>query len=384
MPYDLAILDLTLPGMDGIELAAAIKADPALAPLPLLMMTPLGQFGEKRRARGVEISGYLSKPVRQSQLQSCIAATLGIGGAAPPPSLPGDDGFAALAGAVQILLVEDNLVNQEVGMAMLEGLGCGAQLAGNGVEGLAELARSKYHLVLMDCQMPKMDGYQATRHLRAGEAQAAALSGGELERLPVIALTAHAMMGNREACLEAGMDDYLAKPFTQEELRQVLLRWLPEHAALRDQAAAAAKVKGARTAERGSREVRSAAAIVRQAEFPVIEENVLDSIRALQREGRPNLLDRMIFHFCEDSSQVLKRLRGGVNAADADEIRAAAHSFKSSSAYLGALHLSELCKQVETVALARNFAECSALMLRIDAEYSAATSILTGKLSGGA
>jgi len=384
LPYDLAILDLTLPGMDGIELASAIKADPALASLPLLIMTPLGQFGEQKRVREIEISGYLSKPVRQSQLRSSIAATLGLGGAAPAPGIPEDDGFAALASAVQILLVEDNLVNQEVGMAMLEGLGCGARLAGNGIEGLAELARSTYHLVLMDCQMPGMDGYQATRRLRAREAQEAALSGGEAERLPVIALTAHAMMGNREACLEAGMDDYLAKPFTQEELRQVLLRWLPEHAGLLDQIAAPAKEQAAEDAERGPQESGNAPAAVRQAEFPVIEDSILDSIRALQREGRPNLLDRMILHFCEDSSQILKKLRGGVKAADADEIRAAAHSFKSSSAYLGALHLTELCKQIETVALERDFAAASELMERIDAEYSAASTILIGKLSGAA
>ena len=383
-PYDLAILDLTLPGMDGIELAAAIKADPALAPLPLLMMTPAGQFGEQRRARGVEISGYLSKPIRQSQLRSYIASTLGLGGAAPPPSLAADDGFAALACAVQILLVEDNLVNQEVGMAMLEGLGCGATLAGNGVEGLAELARGSYHLVLMDCQMPEMDGYQATRHLRASEAQAALRSGGEAERLPVIALTAHAMMGNREACLEAGMDDYLAKPFSQEELRQVLLRWLPEHASLLDQPEVRVEGEPAAGAERGSRESIKAPAAGRQAELPVIEESSLDSIRALQREGRPNLLDRMILHFCEDNSQVLKKLRGGVKAENADEIRAAAHAFKSSAAYLGALHLAELCKQVETAALEQNFAAASDLMLRIDAEYSAASQILVGKLSGAA
>jgi two-component system, sensor histidine kinase and response regulator len=380
LPYDLAILDLTLPGMDGIELAAAIKADPALASLPLLMMTPLGQFG---RARGIEIAGYLSKPVRQSQLRNCITATLGLGGAAPPPSLPEDDGFAVLAGAVQILLVEDNLVNQEVGMAMLEGLGCGARLAGNGVEGLAELNSGKYHLVLMDCQMPEMDGYQATRQLRENEAQAAALSGEEIVRLPVIALTAHAMMGNREACLEAGMDDYLAKPFTQEELRQVLLRWLPEQAARLDHSATPAAGPAAEDAFPGPRE-SGVPAVVRQVESPVIVDSILDSIRALQREGRPNLLDRMILHFCEDSSQVLKRLRGGVKSADADEIRAAAHSFKSSSAYLGALHLAELCKQVETVALEQNFAEACELMLRIDAEYNAASSILVGKLSGAA
>ena len=206
------------------------------------------------------------------------------------------------------------------------------------------------------------------------------------------------------------MDDYLAKPFTQEELRQILLRWLPEHAARLDHsvpaagqaarldhtsASAAGQVarldhsaasevgQAAEDSFSGSRE-SEAAAVVRRAEFPVIEDSILDSIRALQREGRPNLLDRMILHFCEDSSQVLQRLRAGVKSADADEIRAAAHSFKSSSAYLGALHLAELCKQVETVALEHNFVEASELMVRIDAEYSAASSILVGKLSGTA
>ena len=381
VPYQLVIVNLSRPGVDGIRLARAIREFPFLARLPLLMITPPGQFGEAERPRDVRIDGFLSVPLRQSQLLGGTAAVLGL--AAPPPSpLPQRQrtSLSFPVCAAQILLVEDNPVNQEVGMAMLEGLGCRATLAGDGLEALAELARGRYDLVLMDCQMPEMDGYQATRRIRAGEAQAAATTGGPPARLPVIALTAHAMMGNREACLEAGMDDYLAKPFSQTELQRLLSRWLPEQACLQDpprDPSGRPPAEGAGSATRGEERAGSE----RRPGIAVIDESILDGIRALQRVGRPNLLDKMILHFCDDSSQVLKKLRGGVQQGNADEICCAAHSFKSSSAYLGALNLSELCRQIEVAALEGTAGGAADLLARIEDEYAAASRALEGKLS---
>jgi two-component system, sensor histidine kinase and response regulator len=410
-PYDLAILDLTRPPADGFQLASAIRVDPTLDALRLILITPLGQFGERERWSAGAISGYLSKPVRQSQLEGAIAAAFELAGEAPRRQEQAPQPVRC-ASAARVLLVEDNLVNQEVGMAMLEGLGCQAALAGDGLEALALLAASPYDLVLMDCQMPELDGYQATRRIRANEAQAAPWTGGKPARLPVVALTAHAMMGNRVACQEAGMDDFLAKPFTQENLRQVLSRWLPGQVSLQDQAGDLATVPLAESQDQGiPREGQEAqpagpaaqptveqpgeSAAKSQAEpaerlvepesgrvHPqVIDDSILDNIRALQRVGRPNLLDKMILHFCDDSGAVLNKMRDGVRAGNPGEIRTAAHSFKSSSAYLGALQLSELCKQIEVTALEADCGAAQELMVLIDAEYAAATRELSGKLS---
>jgi len=287
---------------------------------------------------------------------------------------------ASCGKAPRILLAEDNPVNQEVGMAMLEGLGCQATLGGNGEEALAELSRDSFDLVLMDCQMPGMDGYQATRQIRADEARAASLVGGEPTRLPVIALTAHAMMGNRDACIAAGMDDYLTKPFTQEGLRLILSRWLPEHASLQDSAGEPVGRPPSGAALPGPAAKEGPPVAAPQPARQVIDESVLDGIRALQRVGRPNLLDKMILHFCGDSSQVLKKLRVGVAAGDVEATRGAAHSFKSSSAYLGALHLAELCKQIEAAALEQGPGAAAEIMVHIEAEYAAASQVLSGKL----
>jgi len=307
--YRLAILDLALHETEGGELARAIQSDPVLARLPLLLIAPLVQRGEPEHARGDAGAGILGRPLRQSQLYAGITSALGLAGAPAPELPPKPQHPAPPRSAARILLVEDNLVNQEVGMAMLEGLGCRATLAGNGAQALAELARDSFDLVLMDCQMPEMDGYQATRLIRAGEAHPGGGAGGPAARLPVIALTAHAMMGNRDACLEAGMDDYLTKPFTQEGLRLLLARWLPERAALQGPAAAPADGPAAGTTLRGRMAEERPTAPDPQPARQIIDESVLDGIRALQRVGRPNLLDKMILHFCGDSSQVMKKLR---------------------------------------------------------------------------
>jgi two-component system, sensor histidine kinase and response regulator len=375
-PYALALLDGSC-REEALELIAAIKAYPRLAALPLLLTIPLDETSDRERARRDGICGYLPKPVRQSQLQAGIAAALGLAGEAADPEPIAVQTEALPFSAARVLLVEDNPVNQEVGMAMLEGLGCQATLAGNGREALTAIAEARFDLVLMDCQMPELDGYQATRRIRADEAQRGAPAGGLPARLPVVALTAHAMTGNRAACLEAGMDDFLSKPFTQEKLRQLLLRWLPVPTRLQEQTNPADLAPAScQPAAQPPDPAPDAAGSV-----SVIDESVLDGIRALQRVGRPNLLDKMILHFCDDSSQVLRRLREGVQAGDPSEIRAAAHSFKSGSAYLGALRLSELCKQIETAALGPDSGEVVELMARIDAEYAEASRLLAAKLS---
>ncbi len=224
-PYDIALLDVEMPEMDGLTLARAIKADSAIPPIHLIALTtkghPLG--AEDAAAAGIEAS--LSKPVRQSPLLDCLVNVIGRnlatnlssrGGVRLPP-LP-DDILAALR-VSPILLAEDNLINQKVALGLLAKFGCTADLAGNGFEALEALQRRAYPLVFMDCQMPEMDGYEATRLIRKREAETGAAPAH------IIALTASAMQGDRENCLAAGMNDYVVKPVRMPELRQALERW---------------------------------------------------------------------------------------------------------------------------------------------------------------
>ncbi|MDP9404519.1 MAG: response regulator [Actinomycetota bacterium] len=220
-PYAIAVLDFHMPEMDGIELARAIRDDPLLAGLRLVLLTSKGERGDARVAREAGIHAFLTKPVRVSALCETLAATMGSGASpttrqpsAPPPPTRTD------APRWRILVVEDNVVNQKVATRMLESLGHRADVAANGIEAVQALSELPYDAVLMDCQMPEMDGYQATAEIRRIE--------GPQRHTPIIAMTAGAMMGDEERARSAGMDDYVSKPVTRDELAAALNRWLVE------------------------------------------------------------------------------------------------------------------------------------------------------------
>ncbi|MGQ9369205.1 response regulator [Azospirillum sp. ST 5-10] len=217
--YDLAILDQVMPGMDGTALARALKARPRTAALPLVLLTSVDSA---RTADGDGLfARRLQKPVRRAHLFDALAGLLGPGPAgavaAPPPPA---DGPARFAG--RVLLVEDNLINAEVTRALLRRLGCTVDTATTGEEAVAAWAAADYDLVLMDCQMPGMDGYEATRRIRALEA---GRPSGRRQR--IVALTANVLTEDRDACLAAGMDDHLGKPVTGEAIRRLLAAHLP-------------------------------------------------------------------------------------------------------------------------------------------------------------
>ena len=223
-PFQVALLDMQMPGVDGAELGRRIKNCPDLSQTPLVMMTSMGQRGDAARFQQIGFAGYFTKPVRQSHLRACLAIIRG--------RLIRDRELAAdrlitqhLIGEaarrrVRILLAEDNMVNQRVALAMLKKLGYRADAVANGLEAIAALRDIPYDLVLMDCQMPELDGYEATRQIRALD------SGVFRPTVPIVAMTANAMKGDREKCLEAGMDDYVSKPVQLKELAEVLERWL--------------------------------------------------------------------------------------------------------------------------------------------------------------
>jgi two-component system sensor histidine kinase/response regulator len=362
-PYVVAILDMHMPGMDGIELARAIKADPAIAPVRLVMLTSVGKYGDVMAAQEAGILCYLSKPVGQARLYDCLVSVMAEpdGTAAPvnhPEACEPREEQAEFDAA--LLVVEDNLVNQDVARLMLEMLGCRVDLAADGVQAVAAVAGAAYDLVFMDCQMPEMDGYAATRLIRERENKENQASGTR-RHLTIIALTGNAIAGDREQCLAAGMDDYLAKPFNIEQLRAVLKRWLPG--------------KGDAGIEPPAVEPAAPAS-------SPIDHKMLNNIRSLQREGAPDILGRVIGHYFTEAPRLLQRLRDAIGCSDAELAHRTAHSLKSSSANLGAMRLADLCKEMEALGRAGTMEQAGELLAEIEEEYEAALSALTGLQKG--
>ncbi|KXK01002.1 MAG: putative histidine kinase, partial [Nitrospira sp. OLB3] len=225
-PFDVALIELYLPGMDGFETARRLKNDPLTSGLRVVILTTVGRRGDGEKAQALGIDAYLTKPIRQAQLFDCL--TLLLKGPSPV-SQPGVVTPQPLitrhtlaesggSGTPRLLLVEDNPVNQKVACKMLEKLGYRVDVAANGLEAVTAQERSPYPLIFMDCQMPEMDGFEATALIRKKE--------GRTAHTPIIAMTANALSGDRERCLAAGMDDYLAKPIRPTDLQAILDRWL--------------------------------------------------------------------------------------------------------------------------------------------------------------
>jgi CheY-like chemotaxis protein len=227
-PFHFALLDYHMPGMDGTTLAWAIKADRAIRDTVLILLTSVDHWNSAGPMDEAVISAALVKPVRQSQLLNTLATAWSRRLREPEPPRRMEDMRAVLqrrfSGAlVRVLVAEDNVVNQKVASRMLEKLGLRADVAANGREAVAMFELLPYDFIFMDCQMPEMDGYEATRAIRQIEASE--------RRVAIVAMTADALAGCREVCLSAGMDDYIAKPVTVEVVFEALRRWIPVRAA---------------------------------------------------------------------------------------------------------------------------------------------------------
>ena len=210
------------------QLARRIKANPAMRSVTLVMLTSMdGRMQERDDARA-EIAATLIKPVPQRDLYTCLARVVSVGAHARDTGVARATVQDDLPADRRVLLVEDHPVNQAVARRMLEKLGCRVDLAENGAQAIAAYGRTHYDVILMDGQMPEMDGYEATRRIRVLEAGAVTHDDGDAAHVPIIAMTAHAMTGDRERCLAAGMDDYVSKPFTRAQLWDAVRRWLPD------------------------------------------------------------------------------------------------------------------------------------------------------------
>jgi CheY-like chemotaxis protein len=357
-PIDVAILDMHMPGMDGLQLAQAITADPAIADLPLLMLTSaiLDCTADELRQKGIRL--MLTKPVRQSQLYDCLVAMTRAGGPVRASAQNAETPRPARHRA-RVLLAEDNPVNQEVALGMLEELGHRVQVANHGREALEALAREDYDLVLMDCQMPEMDGFAAAAAIRELEGRAPSS-----KRIPIIALTANALQGDRENCLAHGMDDYLSKPFTKEALRAIVDRWLDGHSV----AAQAPCGVPPQSAGNGS-----------GAGGAVLDPAPLEAIRAIERSGRAGMLRKVISLYLETSPTRLRELREALARGDGDALRRAAHSLKSSSANLGATQLADLSRELEGLARSGSVVGAEPLLAQAEQEYLRVVAALEGE-----
>jgi CheY-like chemotaxis protein len=300
------------------------------------MLTAYGRQGDEDAAKEAGILVFQTKPVRQSQLYDCLATGMATG----PPDLSQRSSASPEATSVlygRILLAEDNPVNQEVAEGMLKAFGCQVQVVGNGQAAVNALSHTPYDIVLMDCQMPVMDGFAATAVIRKNK-----------HTLPIIAVTANAIAGDRERCLAAGMNDYLSKPFTHAKLREILERWLPPP----------------KPGQPDEPAINSDAA-------PTIEHQAWDAIRALQRKGQPDVLAKVMTLYLDSSRTLMEALRQAVPAQDASAVREAAHSLKSSSATLGAIVLAEHCKELEAMGQAQTLVQAAEMLSRLEAEYAA-------------
>jgi CheY-like chemotaxis protein/HPt (histidine-containing phosphotransfer) domain-containing protein/Na+-transporting methylmalonyl-CoA/oxaloacetate decarboxylase gamma subunit len=345
-PFDLAILDMHMPGMDGLQLAQAIHAEPALAPTRLIMLTSTFIAGNAREREEAGILRCVSKPVRQAELRHVVGWALAPAARRPRPG--GAHGQARPGGLLHghVLLAEDNPVNQELARAMLQKLGLTVAIAQHGEEALALAAAQAFDAILMDCQMPVMDGYQATALLRAREGQ-----GGH--HLPVIALTANAMEGDRDQCLAAGMDDYLAKPYTTAQLEATLQRWLPTGRPPRQMPPPRRPPPTPRLPPRPS------------------TAKVLEPYRELDPDGGWSLARRLLAVYLESSTALIHKLETAIPAGDASAAREAAHALKSSSANIGGLAAAEHFRGLEALAKAGQLDQAALSIGEARAAYAA-------------
>ena len=309
-PFDIAILDAQMPDQDGFELAAAVRADPDLAATKLLILTSAGQRGDGERCRQMGIQAYLTKPIARADLIEAVGTVLLE---APPagaaPALITRHSIAESRHTLRILLAEDNLVNQQVATAMLVKRGHQVDVVGNGREAVDAIGTHDYDLVLMDIQMPEMDGFAATQAIRA-------LPRGR--SLPIIALTAHALSGERERCLERGMTGYLAKPFKAHDL----------FAAIEGRTAATADTAAAPA--------------------PPVD---LAAFRGTMREaGAEAAVDGILATFASTLPQRLEALAEASRGGEAEAIQRAAHAFRSAAATIGAHRLAQLLEAMEASA----------------------------------
>jgi signal transduction histidine kinase/CheY-like chemotaxis protein len=339
-PFRAAILDMQMPDMDGATLARAIKADTDLKDIYLVLLSSMGQRDDIRKMEEIGFSSYLTKPVRQSDLFDCLAAVLAgqnMWQAMSSPVLRANRYPVLNQMTGRILLAEDNITNQNVAVGILKKMGLRAEAVADGEEAVKALETIHYDLVLMDVQMPVMDGLEATRRIRDSR------SAVKNHRIPVIAMTAGVMQNDREQCLNAGMNDYVAKPVSPHALAEVLGKWLPKEK----------NEGGKKNTDSGA-----AAAYFNQQSSAIFDRAAMMTL--LMDDA--DLIRTVTECFLEDIPRQLAVLKGCLEAGDAAGLERQAHSIKSAAANVGGKRLQAEAAALEKVA---NGGDLTAVALRM-------------------
>jgi len=350
--FDFVLIDRNLPSMDGRELARQVRSDTALSAAHVVMLSSSDDVLEP----GSGIDRWLTKPVHKTELYECLSL-LASSPPAPPPSPQPARAPSARPAAARVLLVEDNEVNLELSRILLQLEGCEVTAATDGRKGVEAFRNDTFDMVFMDCQMPEMDGFEATAAIRAIEA-------GSSHHTPVIAVTASAIEGDRERCLRAGMDDYLPKPVSRHAIQTMLTRWRNNRGKPAGASPAPEQAGGA-----GG---------------PALSEAVLAGLRELEREAESGLVERLMASFLHSSPELLDDLRHGAASRNAVAIRAASHTLKSASRVIGALALSSTCATLEALAHEGCGDDVLALVEEVIAEYGSIRPVVEAQVGAAA
>ena len=405
-PFAIAILDMQMPGLDGESLGRATKADPNLRDTRLVMCSSLGQLGANQRLEEIGFVAVLTKPVRRSELREALVAAIS-GKRIEASRAQATPGFAPGRGLspARILVAEDNITNQQVAVGILRNLGLRAEVAANGVEALQAIKTIPYDLVLMDVQMPEMDGLEATRRIRKAEARGQRTEDrGQGEaghsaspRTPIIAMTAHALQRDREVCLAAGMDDYVTKPIEVAALVAVLEKWLKPRGDGRQPLVDKTRERDTAATEWGgdspSPQVQAPSAENRlsplfdAAPAATCEEAipVFDRAALMNRVMNDVEIARaVIAGFLEDIPGQIEELKGYAAAGEAQHVEQQAHKIKGASATVGGEALSAVAAALEQAGETGKLAIISARMPELDAQFAALKEAMSRAIQPGA
>ncbi len=362
--FDLAILDMQMPGMDGLMLATEIRKLPNTLMMPLVLLTSMGVRADNPEFTSAGFASCLTKPIKPTQLYETLARVLS--GSRPAPRKNAGparlDPTLANRLPLRILLCDDNVINQKVALRLLQQMGYRAYLAANGLQALAALDQQAYDLIFMDVMMPEMDGLEATRAIRERQADPAKFPNYK-SPMAIVAMTASAMPGDREKCLAAGMDDYIAKPVRPEDIRAIIERW-------------GSSLAAAAPANRpGAKEIPDSVKITNTK--PMIEEPAVNMDRLMEfTEGDPENLRELVSLYLNQTVQQLEQLRAAVQADQAQEVRRVAHSCAGASATCGVTRLVTMLRDLEVQGLQGRLTSGAQLMEQITKEFARVRVIL--------
>ncbi|MBI4860257.1 MAG: response regulator [Candidatus Riflebacteria bacterium] len=367
--FDLALLDMNMPEMDGVMLAREIRDVVDRSSLPMVMLTSMG---DRVPDAEVYFAACLTKPVKASQLYNVLVQVMAHEVVAPTPAVEASrfDPNTGKRHPLRILLVEDNAVNQRMALIMLERLGYLADVAGNGLEALEALHRQSYDVVLMDVQMPELDGLEATRRIHVE------LPAGTIPR--IVAMTANALKEDRDECLAAGMHDYISKPIQIAELVAALLRCAPLGQAPADERSGIVRDGGPFAAPIPPPPAAPTASVPGGDATLLLERAAIDRLRKTLGSRVDALLPGLIRSFTMDGQKLLVQMRQALEQRKATELRRAAHTIKSNGANFGATTLTRVAAELEALAKAERWEGAGDLVGQVEEEYRRAESAVMG------